>query len=169
MQHGAAMLSMAVVALIGAALVGSILTADAQGVGPTEETVDTSSTEPVPTPPTSWLPASSPQLACGVRPGRSGVPGASLATFTCWVAGAPDGDTRFTLQAVRIVDEQGGTRPIGVVCGEGTLLNGAGACTGSLVDSSGGPMVGGLQISGTLLPSGTPLGPVQIAPTLAGT
>ena len=163
------MVSLALAALLGAALVGTTVTADAQELGRPDETVDTPSTQDVPPPPASWLAATSPQLACGVRPGRSGVGGGSVATFTCWGAGAPDGDTSFTVQAMRIVDEQGGTRPIGMVCGEGIVLDGSGACTGSLVDPSGGPMVGGLQISGTLLPSGTPLGPVQIQPTLGAT
>jgi hypothetical protein len=108
-----------------------------------------------------------PQLACGVQPAPSRGDAGSTATVTCWVTGAPAGDTRFTLQAQRIVDGQGGTRSIGMVCDEGALNDGAGMCTGSLTDPSGAPMVGRLQISGTLLPSGTPLGPVQIAPTLA--
>jgi hypothetical protein len=167
MHSTAATLGLALLALLGAAVVGTTVTASAHQDSSPDDSVDTPGGDTVPTPPPSWQAATTPQLACGVRPAPSRVGGASAATFTCWVAGAPEGDTHFTLEALRFVDEHGGTRPIGIVCGDGTLTNGSGVCTGSLTDPSGAPMVGGLQITGTLLPSGTPLGPVQIAPTLA--
>jgi hypothetical protein len=133
-----------------------------------KETVTSSPADPaadgedaLPVPPPSWQAASSPQLACGVRPGGS------RATFTCWVAGAPPGDTAFTVQLLRLVDEMGNTRPIGTICGAGQLVDGTGACSGTATDPSG-PLFGGVLVLATLQPSGTQVGPIQIAPTLAG-
>jgi hypothetical protein len=121
----------------------------------------------VPTPPPSWLATTSPKLACGVRPMPYKLMGASAATFTCWVAGAPADDTSFSIQALRIVDQAGSTRPLATLCDQGALSAGAGACAGSLTDPSGAPLIGGLLISATLQPSGAQLGPVHVSPTLA--
>ena len=106
-----------------------------------------------------------PSLACGVWPLPAGPDGASRATFTCWVSGAPDGDTSFTLEAVRLGEDGQSLRPIAPVCGETALADGKGVCTGTVADPSGGILIGGLVVRGTLHPSGTQLGPVYVSPT----
>jgi hypothetical protein len=121
----------------------------------------------VPAPPPSWQSATTPRMACGVRPLPYKSAGASTATFTCWVTGAPADNTSFTVRAMRIVDQAGSARPLGVVCDAGALDQGAGVCVGSVTDPTGAPLIGGLLISARLEPSGLELGPVHVSPTLA--
>jgi len=166
MRQTAPLLGPALLVLIGAALIWNTVPARAQADGPPDNSIDPPTSNDLPSPAPSWGAASGAQLDCGVRPARVGVDGASVAAFTCWVTGAPEGDTRVILEALRLVDEQGSTRPITVVGPEGTLSGGSGLVTGTLIDPVGAPMVGGMQIRGMLLPSGLSLGPVQIAPTL---
>jgi hypothetical protein len=61
----------------------------------------------IPPAPPSFQLADSPRLACGVRAAPVRTNGASSATFTCWVAGAPAGDTHFSVEAARLVDGGG--------------------------------------------------------------
>jgi hypothetical protein len=111
-------------------------------------------------------PGGGPSLACGVRPLPPGTDAGSRATFTCWVNGAPEGDTSFTLEAVRLGGNGELLGAIGTICGDTALANGQGTCTGTLVDPSGAVLIGGLVVRGTLQPSGTQLGPVHVSPTL---
>jgi hypothetical protein len=148
------------VAIAAVALVETVMTSTAYD-GSAGEADPSDATPPSPV-------AGDLDLSCGVWPASNAPNGSSRATFTCWVNGAPAGDTSFTLQALRIAEDGSTTEPIGPVCGQGTLVDGRGVCTGTLTDPSGGLLIGGLLIVGTLQPSGTPLGPIPVSPTLAG-
>jgi len=81
----------------------------------------------------------------------------SGARFTCQVAGAPAGDSSFTVRAA-----SAGDQPM-LLC-SGNLAAGVGACSGSFIDRAASGL-GQVSLAVTLQPSGTALGPLVIGPS----
>jgi len=111
------------------------------------------------------------QLACGVQLVRT--PASDFqsqpplsATYTCWVGGAPSGDTTFSAALVR-TDAAGALHPVGDVCVQSPLVDGSGSCRGLVTDAAS-RFIGGAFVTATLQPSGTQLGPISISPTRSG-
>jgi hypothetical protein len=88
----------------------------------------------------------------------------SAARLVCQVSSAPASDQMFSIEVTRVADAAEVAQPPGQPVCSGTLEASAGTCTAALIDRSGAAM-GELTISGTLLPSGTRLGPVALSPS----
>jgi hypothetical protein len=141
----------------------------ASSADPQQTVTDDSATPAVPL---GFQGATSPQLACGVQVMPDIGAGFQThrplgAAYTCWVAGAPAGDTSFSVDAARMADTDGGMRSIGQVCEQSPLSAGGGTCQGMVTDTTG-PLLGGVFLTATFQPSGTQIGPVNISPTRAG-
>jgi hypothetical protein len=108
-----------------------------------------------------------PALSCGIRLAPLRLNGASRATLTCWVAGAPTDDTGFSVQVFK-AGSDGTAHPLDSAAADGILSDGAGVCTIAVSDLAGSPLIAGLSVAGTFQPSGTPIGPTTISPTIAG-
>jgi hypothetical protein len=104
-------------------------------------------------------------FACGIQRATFKNGGPNRATFTCWVRNAPASDATFAVEVVQKSDAAGDSQALGAA--SGTLLNGAGTATVDVTNPAGGLVAASVFIAGNLQPSGVPLGPVFVNPTLA--
>src|SRR5579859_7475825 len=142
-------------------------TDQSQGAADPQQPVSTA----LPIAPAGFDTVDSPQLACGVQLVRT--PASDFqsqpplsAAYTCWVGGAPLGDTSFSAEVAR-TDTAGALHGVAEVCVQSPLVDGSGSCRG-VVTNAAGPVIGGAFVTATLQPSGTQLGPISISPTRAG-
>jgi hypothetical protein len=81
----------------------------------------------------------------------------SGARFVCRIAGAPAGESSFTVQVTNATDQP---KPLVPLC-SGSLAVGAGICSGSFIDREASGL-GQVTLAATLQPSGAAVGPLVL-------